>query len=378
MTRVDGADGLRLHVAVVNRHLRNAVGGSELQCDLVARGLVARGHRVAYLAVVPAGAREARRPDGGGPPPYALDEVGDSAADLVAAIRAHAPDVVYWRYGRRLLGPVARGLRAAGIPIVLAVAHADDVARWPRRPWPAGLRHLPAEARDRLRHRRSYGALSRLAGIASQREDQLGSVPSVPARLVRNLVPTADAVVPRAEPRPYVAWIGNLKPRKRPEVCRDLASGLAPLGVDVLMAGAVQDPAYAALASDDPALPNLRYLGRLDAPDVTALIAGAICVPVTYRPEGFSNVLLQAWALGRPTPTLGYDPDGLIAAEGLGGVAGDDVPRFVGLVRDLVTDPALASEAGRCAARLVRERFDPDVALDRLEDLLATVARRSR
>lgn len=364
-----------LRIVVVNRHLRDAVGGSELQCDLVARGLTARGHEVTYLAVGGSGGSAS---EGGEPSTtrsaYRIVDVTASAGGIVAAVRDLQPDVVYWRYGRRHLDPVVRATRRIGVPVVLAVAHADDVARWPPRAWPDQLRRWPGDARQRLRHRASYRALGRVAGVASQREDQLPAVRDRPVRLVRNLVVLPDpAPGPRTHPRPYVAWVGNLKARKRPELCRDLAEALAPLGVDVLMAGAVQDPAYGELIRPDPARPNLRYLGHLAAPEVSALIAGAICVPITYRPEGFSNVLLQAWAHGRATPSLGYDPDGLIASERLGGVADEDRSRFIALVRDLVRDQEVAAAAGARAAAVVRDRFDPERALDALEDLFGAV-----
>jgi glycosyltransferase involved in cell wall biosynthesis len=353
----------------VNRHLASAVGGSEVQCDRVARGLIDRGHEVVYVAVdglVPADS------------PYPVRSAPAEPVAIAEACRSERVDVVYWRFGRGLLLPVARRLRRDGIPVVLAVAHEEDVLRWPRRPWVGGPRARAADAVARIRHRRSFRALRAVAGVASQREDQLALVPPGHppdrVRLVRNLVTPVAAPAPWPHPRPYVAWVGNLKARKRPEVCRPLADALAPLGVDVLMAGALQDPAYEPLTAPDPARPGLRYVGRLTPDEVTALLAGSVCVAITYRPEGFSNVLLQAWALGRPTPTLGYDPDGLIAAEGLGGVAGEDVERFVALVRDLVRHPEEAAAAGARAAAVVRARFDPVGTLDELEGLLRRVA----
>lgn len=357
----------------MNRHLRDAVGGSELQCDLVARGLTARGHEVVYLAL--GGAVPKADEDAAALPlPYVVVPVPAEAGRIAAACLERKPDAVYWRHGRRFLAPVVRVLRRSAIPVVLAVAHADDVARWPARGWPWGFRDRLADARARLRHRASYRVLRRVSGVASQRADQLATIPVRPVRLVRNIVMAPELPPePHLNPRPYVAWVGNLKPRKRPEVCLLLADALAPLGVDVLMAGAVQDPAYAGLARPDPARPNLRHLGPLAAEKVAALIAGAVCVAVTYRPEGFSNVLLQAWALGRATPSLGYDPDGLIAAHGLGGVAGEDVDLFVAMVADLVMDPIAAAAAGQRARSVVRDGFDPTAAVDALEALMADV-----
>jgi glycosyltransferase involved in cell wall biosynthesis len=367
-------------VVVVNRHLDDAVGGSELQCHRVAVGLAVRGHEVVHLAV---GGVTARERDG-----YRVVPVAARAADVAAAVLAAGADVVYWRFGRALLAGALRRLGSVGVPVVLAVAHADDLAPWPSGPALAGgPRDRFAAVRARLRHRASYGALRRVAGVAMQRRDQTVPVGRAVVRHVPNLVrdpaaePDADpsagpasAPAPWDWPRPYVAWVGNLKARKRPEACRPLADALRPHGIDVVMAGGLQDARYADLTRPDPDHPNLHHVGRLDPDGVLRLLAGARCVAVTYLPEGFSNVLLQAWSVGRPTVSLGYDPDDLIAAADLGGVAGDDPDRFAALVVALATDPERAAAAGARARAVVADRFDDRRSLDALEELLSAVA----
>jgi len=40
-----------MKVLIINKHQSDLFGGSEMQCDLIARGLVERGHTVIYGAV---------------------------------------------------------------------------------------------------------------------------------------------------------------------------------------------------------------------------------------------------------------------------------------------------------------------------------------
>jgi glycosyltransferase involved in cell wall biosynthesis len=367
-----------MRVAVVNRHLRDAVGGSELQCHLVATGLAGRGHTVRYLALDGAAQRA-----GDHDLRYELAVVPDDARAIVAAVRAFDADVVYWRRNRAGLRGVVAGLRSHGIPLVFAVAHVDDVSAVPpslRRPirraarlplgaWARGI----AGARDLrrlLRHRREGRALRQVAAVASQRRDFMGRLPVVDERYVPNMMDTA--VEPFAWPRPYVAWVGNLKPRKRPELIPSIADVLAPLGVDVVVAGPVQAGEYPWLAHD-AGRPNLHAVGRLTPAQVTGLLEGARCLVVTGAPEGFSNVALQAWWGGTPTVLLEDDPDGLVAAHGMGAVAGGDVARLLELVRQHADDGVVARSAGARAQAYARTVHASGPVLDVLEQLLADV-----
>jgi hypothetical protein len=376
-----------LRVAVINRHPDDVIGGSELQCDLFARGLVGLGHHVTYLAMhaatMPSAVPTASRRVAGDHPytvvPLSPDASRDAAA-VAAAVRAAGADVVYWRMNRPGLAEVS-GLLAAGphpIPVVLAVAHVDDVSRWATGPLGGGgPRDVAAALRQRIAHRRSWRTFRTVAGIAAQREDFVGRVPVPLQRHVPNVVdPTAE---PFAWPRPYVAWVANLKPRKRPELLVPLAEALAPHGVDLIVVGGVQDDRYAVFApgaapADLPT--NLHPLGLLPPAAAAGVIAGARCLAVTTRPEGLSNAMLQAWWHGVPTVSLDYDPDGLIVREHVGAVCGGDVPRFQRAVVRHATDAAVRLAAGERATAMARERFALETNVQLLEELLAEVARR--
>jgi glycosyltransferase involved in cell wall biosynthesis len=368
-----------LHIAVVNRHPDDAVGGSELQCDLFARELAARGHHVTYVALhAPGAARGAAA--GAGDAPYArvpLDSDATSDPERIArAVLAARADVVYWRYGREHLAEVAAVLSGAdpAVPVVLAVAHVDDVARWPALPLArGGARHRAADVRRRLEHRRSWRAFRQVAAIAAQRQDFLGRAPVARQVHVPNVVdPT---IVPFTWPRPYVAWVANLKPRKRPEQLVPLAAVLARHGIDLLVAGAVQDSRYASFTVPDPDVPNLHPLGLLPPAQAAGLIAGARCLAVTARPEGLSNAMIQAWWHGVPTVSLDYDPDGTIAAARLGEVCGGDPVAFRAAVLAHADGGEVASAAGVRARAYARERFSRERNGALLEELLvATVA----
>ncbi len=373
-----------MRIAVVNHHLRDVLGGSELQCHLLAEGLTARGHEVLHVAI---GAEHDPDPDRYadlGYPVVLAPRDPEGVARTVVDLR---PDVVYWRFNRRGLLATVRACRAAGIPLVFAIAHVDDVTAWPSRPWPAAgatLRDRAADLRGRLRWRRELGAFRGVAAIASQRTDLIGRIPFARVPLQHAVPNVMDpSVEPFDWPRPYVAWVGNLKPRKRPELVPSIAAALLPHGIDLIVAGPAQDPNYRWLTEPVPDHPNLHHVGALRPPQVTGLLAGARCLAVSAMPEGFSNVMIQAWWGGTPTVTLDYDPDGVVAGERLGACADGDVDRFLGdVVRFAVGDGhggpgdvGPAAEAGARAAAFAQTRFAREPVLDALEELLAEVVR---
>lgn len=112
-------------------------------------------------------------------------------------------------------------------------------------------------------------------------------------------------------------------------------------------------PGLEALAAD-----NVRFLGPVHGADKAALLHGAAALVLPSRSENFGNVVLEAWAAGRPvavTPEVGLadtvrETGAGVVLDGLGGdlAAG---------LRELLGDPARLDEMGRRGAAAVRERF---------------------
>ena len=79
-----------MRVTIINRHMTQNLGGSEIQCDLLARGLVERGHAVTYVAPVKRSIDVAT--------PYGLRPV-EEPSEILAAVLESQPEVVYWPPG---------------------------------------------------------------------------------------------------------------------------------------------------------------------------------------------------------------------------------------------------------------------------------------
>jgi len=146
--------------------------------------------------------------------------------------------------------------------------------------------------------------------------------------------------------------------------------------MDVLVAGQIREPRFAAMFGGDDA--NLQHLGLLPIATTIGLIAGARLLVVTADEEGFANVLIQAWWYGIPTVSLSHDPDGFIAAHDLGASCSGDPVAFLRATRDLLEEdgPAVAARRARIEA-FAQDRFAESATLDALEDLLRDVVARA-
>jgi glycosyltransferase involved in cell wall biosynthesis len=302
-----------------NRHRADVVGGSEIQCDLLARRLTELGHAVTYAVMQPG--REAYDE------PYPCVPVQEPAQKTFGRVlREVRPEVVYWRFNKHGLLGAARRARRSGATFVFAFSHDDDGRPWPplqleARAGGASWRRLGGAWKRQLGNALGWLGHAWVDGHVLQHADQAVRVFRRPTRRIRSSVMTET--VPFDHPRPFVAWVANLKPRKRPEAFLELARALAGEGVDFLAVGALQHERYREWASGVGFPPGLRYLGPRTPAEANGVVAAARFVVLTCEPEGFPNVLMQAWRQGRPTLTLAYDPEGLIREHRLGAVARD-------------------------------------------------------
>ena len=133
------------------------------------------------------------------------------------------------------------------------------------------------------------------------------------------------------------------------------------------------------------ALSNIDVFGLLDYQEAQQVIARSRLVLNTSFAEGFSNVMLEGWALGTPAVTLTVNPSGLLAdgrwprADGqprdyrgaLGACARGDIDLLAQLIDKAIGDDAALRDVGRRCRAYVREVHSADAVCARYEDLAA-------
>jgi glycosyltransferase involved in cell wall biosynthesis len=123
---------------------------------------------------------------------------------------------------------------------------------------------------------------------------------------------------------------------------------------------------------------RVRFLGRVDADTVDALIGEAVAVAVPSRwYENQPMIVLEAFARGVPVVAtdLGGTPE--LVRHGTDGflVAPDDAAGLAAALQTLVDDPARSRAMGKAARERAVTEFAPDVHLARLAEVYAEAER---
>jgi glycosyltransferase involved in cell wall biosynthesis len=174
-------------------------------------------------------------------------------------------------------------------------------------------------------------------------------------RMIKSVAEPAAAQ--RRSPEAFL-WVGRTDWYKRPEAYLELARGLpearfwmVPMPMNEEGRRRIEE-----LRRDAHEQPNLDVLEARPRAELAALIESAVAVVNTADYEGMPNVFLEGWSRGVPALALSHDPDGVIERERLGGFAGGSKERLVELARGLWRGRDDQAElAGRCRGYVARE-----------------------
>ena len=191
------------------------------------------------------------------------------------------------------------------------------------------------------------------------------------------VIPNAHPIPEEPFEKPYppiVAWIGNIKPLKKPELFIKLADKLKDVDVKFVYAGRPSTNYYQNfLMKNSEKLPNLDYLGEIPFEKTNELLSKSSLFVNTSITEGFPNTYIQAWMRKTPVVTLTCDPDDLIKRHGLGFHSGS-FEQLVKDVRYLIENEDVRREMGEKARRYALKNHDikkiGELYLDAFEKLL--------
>lgn len=332
------------------------VGGAEVLAVLMARGLAERGYDV-HLVTCDFGQPETVVIDGitvhrafptdGGIPVLRFFHPRLTQGSR-ALMRADAE--VYYLIGAGMpAGLVHDVARLRGAAFVLHAMSDYDVQK-------DLSRH---NLRDRLWYRRALRDADRLFAQTEFQREAFRANHGVESRVLPNVIAVPDRMVDAGQDG-YVMWLGTYKAIKRPEWFIALARALPHRRF--VMTGVVPPPPlthqhWDAAVAAARECPNLEVRGFQPSEELERLMRGASLVVHTSPTEGFSNVMLEAWALGLPTVSS-VNPDGLVTRLRFGAVA-TDLPYLVESVERLLADPEERRAAGARARDFVVEHHGP-------------------
>jgi glycosyltransferase involved in cell wall biosynthesis len=298
---------------------RGGASGEPLQHTLLATALARRGYRVSMVVAdhgqpdgavwqgvqtFKAFAREAGLP--------VLRFVHPRWTGLASALSRADADVYYTSCAGGLVGQIAMFCARRNKRLVFRTASDADckpdaliaVGRWYRREkwlYELGLRRassvLVQSAHQQELMRRNFGLDSSIAGMVVE-----------PGRNDRGF----------GERDIDVLWVSNMRAVKRPDVLLGVADRLPHVSFH-MVGGAVPGAArfFEKVKAEATGRSNVTFHGAVAYREVSAFYDRARILVNTSDVEGFPNTYLQAWASGAPVVAF-FDPDGVIAREGLG------------------------------------------------------------
>ncbi len=353
---------------------RTTAGGSERQVTLLAQALAGRGHEV--ILVVTDYDRAARREPRATPFPLenayrvragipGLRFLHPRWAGLDRALGRADAEVIFQRGAGAVTGQAAWFARRRGLPFVFGLASDTDAD--------------PDRVRLGFRDRRLYRyGLRRARRVVAQHRHQAEALRAgygVESTVIGSIAPHLPERVEEPASPPVVAWLGNFRALKRPELFLAMAHRFPDVRFQMMGGPVRSEPGCLdTVRSEAASLPNVEFLGP--TPDPGPRLARAWVLLNTSELEGYPSSFVEAWGHGVPTVSF-VDPGGVIAARGLGLVASE--PGDLGRVLESVLGArTLRDELGTRARAYARSEHAPDAVAARYETLFAEAADAAR
>jgi glycosyltransferase involved in cell wall biosynthesis len=367
-----------MKILIVNQHCEDVIGGSEIQCDLLAKYLSKFGHNISYAAV-----KSKKNHYNSHYPVVPVPKL--HWFSLRKVLLTVSPDLVYWRFNKKSLLMAGLLCHFYKRKLVFSLSHINDVTPWAYKPSKFDRQNILQNIKYPLRileqqvvSRINYEGYRFVDGVVSLREEFLAAIPhryngKMQQALIRDFMESEVTREFHWE-RPYVVWVASIKQAKNPELYIEVARRLHQQPVDFLMVGKIEDPAYRYLEDRRQLPPNLHYLGLRPPEDINPILQSSLFLVHTCSPEGFSNNFIQAWLQGKPTVSLYFDPDGFIEKHQIGHWSRTLDAMCSHIVR-LVEDQPLRAEMGERARSLARRMFLPENNVRQYENFFQEVLR---
>jgi glycosyltransferase involved in cell wall biosynthesis len=341
----------------------SSASGEPLQHTLLATALARRGHRVS-MVVLDHGQLDGAVWDGVQTfKAYALGAglpvlrfVHPRWTGLVRALSRADADVYYGSCAGGLIGQIGMFCASRGKRFVFRTASDADcqpdalisMGRWYRRDkwlYERGLRRassvLVQSVHQQELMRRNFGIDSSIAGLVVE-----------PGSSERNFDERdIDAL-----------WVSNMRSVKRPDMLLSVADRLPHVSFH-MVGGTVPggQQFFERVKAQAAAHGNVTFHGAVAYRDTGALYSRARVLVNTSDIEGFPNTYLQAWSSGTPVVAF-FDPDGVIAREGLG-VTVRTPDEMCEAVRRLTSDESEWQAARQRCLAFIERHYSEDVVL---------------
>ncbi|MDN2662797.1 glycosyltransferase family 4 protein [Psychromonas sp. 14N.309.X.WAT.B.A12] len=351
-----------------------SIGGVERQTSLMAKWLVARGHKVSLLTWSE-GSDEDEVIEGINVIKICRQDSGLKGlrffhprwTGLNSAMKRADADIYYQNCGEYITGQVALWCKLHNKKFLYSLANDSDADY-----------KLPVmnTYRERILYR--YG-LANADYILSQTKKQMNSLKSG-FKLNSEIMPMPCPGPNRDEyekivlnqKSPSILWAARIHESKRLELFLEVAKSLPEYQFIIGGSPKQEDAYFKSVLNTMNKLHNVTYLGMVARADMPNLYrsASVFCCSSVY--EGFPNTFLEAWSQGVPIVST-FDPDHLIRDRELGfdAVTKDDL---VSGIRKLCSDPELWQQYSNNAREYYVKNHSVNQVMERFEAIFAELS----
>ena len=163
-------------------------------------------------------------------------------------------------------------------------------------------------------------------------------------------------------------WIGKFAPVKRLELLLDVAEQLEDLHFNVVGDGNGETTYVQGLKMRAKSLPNVHLHGNVPHTNMHQFYLQTSILISTSSAEGFPNIFLEAWSHGLPVVTT-FDPEGIVAANGLG-IVGKNVSDLTDGIKELLYSPKRWYKVSQSARAYYLQNHTIEKVMNRLEQVL--------
>lgn len=350
-----------MKIFVVNNFSpKEKIGGSEIQCWLIAKYLAAMGHQTIYIALKTFSDKTQEYIDGVNVRYISHKKDGKlrTLVNFYKFFKKEKPDICYIRVFKYLffLAKICKFLK---IPVVFNTSHINDCkpdlekVKFCFNPF-----KFLKSVRIVIQRRLNFSILRKVEVITINKYHAklLKDKYNISATPIYNSMED-NYRKNQAEKQKQVVWVNNIKERKRPELFIKLADEFKGGNYKFLMIGNFQNNIehYKKLIEECEKFSlNFKYLGSKTPEEVNKVLAESEIMVNTCKPEGFGNNFIQAWFNECPTITLNFDPDDIIEKNRIG-FHSRNFEQMVKDLRTLMNDEKLRETMGERARKYALE-----------------------
>ena len=279
-------------ILVINKHVKDFLGGSEIQSDTIAINLNKNFNNIGYLCI------EGKKKD---KKSYQLINCKNNFISIMKNIFIFNPSLIYWRFNRNYLIRIILLCKLLNIKLIFATSNITDLLFQKKNKFHF-IRQLLFVFQNLF--------IKFVDGTTVNNKTYLKHSISKNKIYIPNIIDKKRVKFKWS--KKYFIWVSNIKEKKNLEIYLKIANDLTLSKFDFLIVGKIMDKKYEYIKNINKKYKNIYYLGQKNLHEVNGIISGCVMHIITETQAGFSNSFIQTLLQKKINISLFFDPGNFI------------------------------------------------------------------